>query len=217
MEIQALIDNETEKLLEFILNKYVKFDEFLKEIKSIFINEELLYDNILKSNENYDIFFKSYSIVYDKYCYNPYKLRIDENLLLELNKLINNEFGYRDRNIIHRHFLHEIFDYTRIENKTRELFEKFENNNYTVLENYIFLTYNLYKIYPFFNALAIRLIGNLYLLKNDYLPVILSVKNKSDYYYVLQYDFNRFREVYFEFILKNLKNLGKILGYKNEN
>ena len=213
MDIQAKIDSLTEEILILISDKYKNFSEFLNELKSYHIKEELLYDNILPGSDNYEHYYESFSKVIDEYYKNPYVYEINEKLLLELNKLTNNEFDYRDRNIIHRHFLHEIYDYNDLKIAVKKLFERFNDNSYTVLENHAFLIYNLYKIYPFFNALAIRLTCNVYLMKNDYLPLILSTSFKSDYYYIFQYEFGRFKEAYFKLIFKNLDFFKKKLGY----
>ncbi len=209
---QSEIDSKTEIFLKFILDNYKTFDEFITNIKKYHIKEELLYDNILENNIDYDNYFESLSEVINKYFYNPYEFDINKELLLEVNKLINNEYNFRDKNIIHRHFLHEVSDYKEIDKEVDNIFNKFNNNDYTTLENYCFLIYNLYQIYPFLNALALRFIGNIYLLKNDYLPLFLSTRFKSEYYYIFQYDFNRFKESFFELILKNLDFLAENLG-----
>lgn len=209
---QLKIDSKTEEFLKFILKNYDNFEEFIKKLKNHLIKEELLYDNILETNNDYDNYVQSLSEVIDKFFYSPYKLEINKNLLIEINKLINNEYSFREKNIIHRHFLHEVSDFKVLDREVSELFDKFSKNDFTVLENYCFLTYNLFKIYPFFNGLALRLIGNLYLMKNDYLPLILSTRFKSEYYYIFQYDFNRFKDSFLELMLKNIDFLSENLG-----
>lgn len=209
---QSKIDLKTETFLKFILDNYESFDEFIKSIKNYYIKEELLYDNILENNDDYLNSFESLSEVVDNFFYTPYNFEINKELLIEVNKLINNEYCFRNKNIIHRHFLHEVSDYELIDQEINNLFGKFSNNDYTTLENYCFLMYNLYQIYPFLNALALRFIGNIYLLKNDYLPFFISTRFKSEYYYVFQYDFSRFKEAFLELILKNMDFLAENLG-----
>ncbi len=209
---QSKIDLKTEVFFKFILDNYESFDKFIKSIKNYYIKEELLYDNILENNNDYLNYFESLSEVTDKFFYTPYRFDINKELLIEVNKLINNEYSFRNKNIIHRHFLHEVSDYELINQEIDNIFSKFSNNDYTTLENYCFLMYNLYQIYPFLNALALRFIGNIYLLKNDYLPFFVSTRFKSEYYYIFQYDFSRFKEAFLELILKNMDFLEENLG-----
>jgi hypothetical protein len=212
IDTQSNIDSKTEDVLKFVLDKFKNFDKFIDFFKNDYMKEELLYDNILESSDNYEIIFKSLSVVVNKYFYNSYNIEIDKNLLIELNKFINNEYCFREKNIIHRHFLHEISDFTVINSQIDNVFLKFNNKDFTVLENYTFLIYNLFKIYPFFNGLALRLIGDIYLLKNDYLPLVLSTRFKSEYYYMFQYDFDRFKNSFLELMLTNLNLFTENLG-----
>ena len=206
------IDNKNEEILKLILDKFETFNRFLKNINKHIITEELLYDNISSTNDEYELYFKSVYELIDDYFYNPYGININKSLLLHFNDLINKNDSFRDKNIIHRHFLHEVSDFKVINSEVDYIFSNFDNAKFTTLENYAFLIYHLFKTYPFLNSLAIRMVGNLYLLKNDYLPFILSSKFKSEYYYMFQYDFPRFKESFLKLILRSFDLTSKSLG-----
>jgi len=206
------IDVKNEEILKLILDKFRNFNAFFKNIKEHFITEELLYDNISVNNNDFGDYFDSISKIIEDYFYNPYDIEINKDLLLNFNELINKEDGFRDKNIIHRHFLHEISDYKSINIEVDNLFSRFENTEFTTLENYAFITYQLFQVYPFLNSLSIRILGNIYLLKNDYLPFILSNNFKSEYYYMFQYDFPRFKDAFFKLMLRSFDLVAKRLG-----
>jgi len=208
------IDNQNEEILKLILKKYENFNSFFDTIKEHLTAEELLYDNISVNNREYTMYSVKILKIIDDYFYLPYEIKVNKNLLLYFNELINGKDDFRKMNIIHRHFLHEISDYKVIDSEIDDIFAKFENEKFTTLENYAFLIYHLFKTYPFFNALSIRMIANVYLLKNDYMPFIRSNKFKSEFYYMFQYNFPRFKESFLKLILRSydltLKSLEQI-------
>jgi len=206
------IDSKNEEILKLILKKFKNFDDFFINIKEHFINEELLYDNINENDQNYNDYFNGLSNVINENFFNPYNIKVDKSFLCHINNMIMGEEEFRTKNIIHRHFLHEISDHKKVNSEIDELFVNFKNNKFTTLENYTFLIYHLFKTYPYFNGLSIRTIGNIFLLKNDYLPLVLSSKFKSEYYYMFQYDFPRFKKSFLKLILKNLDLISKSLG-----
>ncbi len=201
MNLNKKLDIKHEEILQKAIEKFGSYHQFINEILDKWITNELMYDNINDDNENYDYIKNSYTTELKKIIKDPYSYNIDKKTLISLNKKFFLK-GIRDKKIIHRPFLHEIESPQDIDLKLDSLFLDLSKEKVS-LDNYFVLLYNLYKIYPFWNAITIRLFSNIYLLQNEYIPLIPFMEFKSEYYDSFRYGIFRFKKQFSKYFLEN--------------
>ncbi len=212
---QYQIDTKNEVILQKIIKIYGNYDLFFKETEDNFIKNEFLFEGFTEQQEIFKTYIANFKkILKTKTFFKNFELNIDN--LLEFNELLLNQKGYRDKNIVHRHFLHEPSDYTTIEKDVKKVFNNLKNSKeLTVLETYSYLHYHLTSVFPFYYSISIRLFLNIYLMNHDYLPFIPQQYFKSEYYSAFQNQYEKFEDTLFELMIKSLDTLTLYLERKN--
>jgi len=194
------IDLKHEEILKYAINKFGTYQKFMNNIINEWTYSELMYDNINNNDKNYiemkELLLQELkSIVKD-----PYSYKLNKKTLFGLNnKFFSKEI--RTTKIIHRAFLHDISLAKNIDSELDDLFDNFPQE--LSIDNYFILIYKLYKIYPFWNSLSLRVFTNIYLLQNEYLPFFPSLDIKSEYFDTFKYDFFRFKKQFSKLFLAN--------------
>ncbi|MBN2694852.1 hypothetical protein JXR93_09340 [bacterium] len=207
--IQFLIDKKSELLLKKIKNNHGSVYEFFTTFIHFWIEEELQAEGMTIEFEDYSEYYSRYNSVLKDYFEGVFDFENSILGLKKINKKLINKEAFRHKNLVHRHFLHEISDHKEISLKMETIFNN-KNINLTILEEYSFLHYNLKQIYPFYTGLSIRLFTNLYLLEHQYFPFIPYSLIKADYYSLLNEPFEKFQEGFFELIVSFLDKLDSL-------
>ncbi len=198
--IQFLIDRKSELLLKKIKDNYGSLYEFFNTFFHFWITEELQAEGITSEFDEFSEYYSKYNNLLKEYFEGSFQFENSISCLKKINKKLVGREAFRNKNIVHRHFLHEISDYKSISHNVDTIFKQ-NNLNLTILEEYAYLHYNLKQIYPFYTGLSVRVFTNLYLLEHQYLPFIPYSSIKSDYYSLLTSSFERFQEGFFELIV----------------